>query len=101
MHVRPSNTEPIVRVIAEAPGQADAEGLCREVGAMLMQRGDPGIVWRRLAEPRSRGARLCEPSLNATPRFRNRDIVFPVEPGNYSFHGPVCRPSLEAVAPLS
>jgi phosphomannomutase len=35
LHVRPSNTEPIVRVIAEAPRAADAEALCREVGALL------------------------------------------------------------------
>ena len=35
LHVRPSNTEPIVRVIAEAPRPADAERLCRDVGAML------------------------------------------------------------------
>ncbi len=36
VHVRPSNTEPIVRVIAEAPNAADAERLCKEVGAILM-----------------------------------------------------------------
>ncbi len=35
VHVRPSNTEPIVRVIAEAPAAADAERLCREVGQLL------------------------------------------------------------------
>jgi phosphomannomutase len=35
VHVRPSNTEPIVRVIAEAPQREDAEGLCREVGDLL------------------------------------------------------------------
>jgi phosphomannomutase len=35
VHVRPSNTEPIVRVIAEAPHAADAEQLCREVGKLL------------------------------------------------------------------
>jgi phosphomannomutase len=35
LHVRPSNTEPIVRVIAEAPRQADAELLCREVATLL------------------------------------------------------------------
>lgn len=35
VQVRPSNTEPIVRVIAEAPRAADAELLCREVGSML------------------------------------------------------------------
>ncbi len=35
VHVRPSNTEPIVRVIAEAPKQADAEALCRDVGSLL------------------------------------------------------------------
>jgi phosphomannomutase len=35
VHVRGSNTEPIVRVIAEAPGAAEAEGLCREVGRLL------------------------------------------------------------------
>ena len=35
VHVRPSNTEPIVRVIAEAPKSIDAEKLCREVGALL------------------------------------------------------------------
>jgi phosphomannomutase len=34
-HVRPSNTEPIVRVIAEAPRAEDAQALCREVGALL------------------------------------------------------------------
>jgi phosphomannomutase len=37
VHVRPSNTEPIVRVIAEAPEAADAEGLCREVGTLLAE----------------------------------------------------------------
>jgi phosphomannomutase len=35
VHVRPSNTEPIVRVIAEAPQQQDAEGLCAQVGRQL------------------------------------------------------------------
>jgi phosphomannomutase len=35
VHVRPSNTEPIVRVIAEAPDAADAQRLCREVGGLL------------------------------------------------------------------
>ncbi len=35
VHVRPSNTEPIVRVIAEAPLAADADKLCKEVGSML------------------------------------------------------------------
>jgi phosphomannomutase len=35
LHVRPSNTEPIVRVIAEAPKEADAADLCRDVGALL------------------------------------------------------------------
>jgi phosphomannomutase len=35
VHVRPSNTEPIVRVIAEAPKAAEAEKLCKEVGALL------------------------------------------------------------------
>jgi phosphomannomutase len=35
VHVRPSNTEPIVRVIAEAPQARDAQQLCKEVGGML------------------------------------------------------------------
>jgi phosphomannomutase len=35
VHVRPSNTEPIVRVIAEAPAAEAAAKLCREVGEML------------------------------------------------------------------
>jgi phosphomannomutase len=35
VHVRPSNTEPIVRVIAEAPRPEQAEDLCREVGRCL------------------------------------------------------------------
>ena len=35
LHVRPSNTEPIVRVIAEAPRAADATELCRAAGALL------------------------------------------------------------------
>jgi phosphomannomutase len=35
VHVRPSNTEPIVRVIAEAPEREDAKALCREVSALL------------------------------------------------------------------
>lgn len=35
VHVRPSNTEPIVRVIAEAPHAADAQQLCKDVGALL------------------------------------------------------------------
>jgi phosphomannomutase len=35
VHVRPSNTEPIVRVIAEAPEADDARRLCSEVGKLL------------------------------------------------------------------
>ena len=35
LHVRPSNTEPIVRVIAEAPDAEEAGKLCHEVGALL------------------------------------------------------------------
>ncbi|MCI0459291.1 MAG: phosphoglucosamine mutase [Gemmataceae bacterium] len=35
IHVRPSNTEPIVRVIAEAPQREQAERLCREAGDLL------------------------------------------------------------------
>jgi phosphomannomutase len=35
VHVRPSNTEPIVRVIAEAPVAAAAEELCKAVGTLL------------------------------------------------------------------
>ena len=35
LHVRPSNTEPIVRVIAEAPREAGAMELCRAAGALL------------------------------------------------------------------
>lgn len=35
VHVRPSNTEPIVRVIAEAPKADAAAALCRDVGALL------------------------------------------------------------------
>ncbi len=36
LHVRPSNTEPIVRVIAEAPERDMAERLCRDVGKLLL-----------------------------------------------------------------
>jgi phosphomannomutase len=35
VHVRPSNTEPIVRVIAEAPREEEARRLCREVEGLL------------------------------------------------------------------
>lgn len=35
LHVRPSNTEPIVRVIAEAPNVSDAGDLCKAVGKLL------------------------------------------------------------------
>ena len=35
VHVRPSNTEPIVRVIAEAPKEVDARALCQTVGGLL------------------------------------------------------------------
>jgi len=35
LHVRASNTEPIVRVIAEAPTEVRAAELCREAGALL------------------------------------------------------------------
>jgi phosphomannomutase len=33
--VRPSNTEPIVRVIAEAPREEEARQMCAEVGRLL------------------------------------------------------------------
>jgi phosphomannomutase len=39
VHVRPSNTEPIVRVIAEAPREADAKAFCKDVAALLQQMG--------------------------------------------------------------
>jgi phosphomannomutase len=35
LHVRPSNTEPIIRIIAEAPEAAAAEALCQDVGRLL------------------------------------------------------------------
>ena len=35
LHVRPSNTEPIVRAIAEAPTIAEAESLCQQAGELL------------------------------------------------------------------
>ncbi len=35
VHVRPSNTEPIVRVISEAPTGEEAQQLCKEVGDLL------------------------------------------------------------------
>ena len=35
VHIRGSNTEPIVRVIAEAPTEAAARSLCDEVGRMI------------------------------------------------------------------
>lgn len=35
LHVRPSNTEPIIRVIAEAPKQAEATELCQAVEKLL------------------------------------------------------------------
>jgi phosphomannomutase len=35
VHVRASNTEPIVRVIAEAPRADQAQALCRQVGELL------------------------------------------------------------------
>jgi len=34
LHVRPSNTEPVVRAIAEAPRREDAEALCRAAAAI-------------------------------------------------------------------
>lgn len=39
LHVRPSNTEPIVRVIAEAPKETEAKALCKEVAGLLGSRG--------------------------------------------------------------
>jgi phosphomannomutase len=36
IHVRPSNTEPVVRVIAEAPQGDDAEELCRKAAKILI-----------------------------------------------------------------
>jgi len=35
LHVRPSNTEPVVRVIAEAPTMEQAQDLCDKAGALL------------------------------------------------------------------
>ncbi|MGL6072935.1 MAG: phosphoglucosamine mutase [Fimbriiglobus sp.] len=35
LHIRPSNTEPVVRIIAEAPTMAQAETLCLQAGAVL------------------------------------------------------------------
>jgi phosphomannomutase len=35
VHIRPSNTEPIVRVIAESPSEAETKRLCEEAAACL------------------------------------------------------------------
>jgi phosphomannomutase len=35
VHVRPSNTEPVIRAIAEAPTRAEAARLCDAVAALL------------------------------------------------------------------
>jgi phosphoglucosamine mutase len=35
--VRPSGTEPVVRVLAEATAQADAERLCASIAALVRQ----------------------------------------------------------------
>jgi phosphomannomutase len=35
VHLRASNTEPVVRVIAEAPTEAEAEELCKQVEGLL------------------------------------------------------------------
>lgn len=37
VHVRPSNTEPIVRVIAEAPDNTGAKALCEAVGSLIQK----------------------------------------------------------------
>ena len=50
--VRASNTEPIVRAIAEAPALVEAERLCREAAAVMAQRvRAPGSV-RECVNPR-------------------------------------------------
>ncbi|MGH7224985.1 MAG: phosphoglucosamine mutase, partial [Gemmataceae bacterium] len=38
LHVRPSNTEPIVRVIAEAPKEEEATELCQAVGTLFISK---------------------------------------------------------------
>jgi phosphomannomutase len=35
VHVRPSNTEPVVRVIAESPTEAETKQLCADAAASL------------------------------------------------------------------
>ena len=35
VHVRASNTEPVIRVIAEAPTSAEAEALCTKVEKLI------------------------------------------------------------------
>lgn len=35
LHARASNTEPVVRIIAEAPTEQQAKGLCKEAGELL------------------------------------------------------------------
>ncbi|MEW6751067.1 MAG: phosphoglucosamine mutase [Candidatus Latescibacterota bacterium] len=37
IHLRPSNTEPVVRIIAESQSAAEAEGLCREAEELLRE----------------------------------------------------------------
>jgi phosphomannomutase len=39
LHIRASNTEPIIRVIAEAPNEDAAESLCREMGQIILENG--------------------------------------------------------------
>jgi phosphomannomutase len=44
VHVRPSNTEPVLRVIAEAPTAAEAADLCRKAEQALAPRRGSGTA---------------------------------------------------------
>src|SRR5262249_52560181 len=56
IHVRPSNTEPVVRVIAEAPDVEKAQNLCREAGELIRQAVSGWA--RRARTPRAKVSRL-------------------------------------------
>jgi phosphomannomutase len=66
VHVRPSNTEPVARIIAEAKSEADAQQLVEEVRTML---GRAGAISRsRSGRPAAKGSRAGSASKRSGSR---------------------------------
>ena len=75
LHVRPSNTEPIVRLIAEARTEAEAKKLIGRAQRKMADRESKSMEPQVNASARERKSKRVEPEIESQTREIGRDLT--------------------------